>query len=126
MAAGMAKQGAVPVVAVYSTFLQRAYDMLLHDVALDRLHVVLAVDRAGLVGEDGETHQGVFDVSYLNSVPGMRVYAPANFAELKAMLEKAVERWPIRLEGAVCADIGSPPAASPTACSSGARRRCTP
>ena len=58
MAAGMAKQGAVPVVAVYSTFLQRAYDMLLHDVALDRLHVVLAVDRAGLVGEDGETHQG--------------------------------------------------------------------
>ena len=59
MAAGMAKQGAVPVVAVYSTFLQRAYDMLLHDVALDRLHVVLAVDRAGLVGEDGETHQGL-------------------------------------------------------------------
>ena len=93
MAAGMAKQGAVPVVAVYSTFLQRAYDMLLHDVALDRLHVVLAVDRAGLVGEDGETHQGVFDVSYLNSVPGMRVYAPANFAELKAMLEEAVLRW---------------------------------
>lgn len=81
------------MVAVYSTFLQRAYDMLLHDVALDRLHVVLAVDRAGLVGEDGETHQGVFDVSYLNSVPGMRVYAPANFAELKAMLEEAVLRW---------------------------------
>ena len=71
------------------SYLQRAYDMLLHDVALDRLHVVLAVDRAGLVGEDGETHQGVFDVSYLNSVPGMRVYAPANFAELKAMLEEA-------------------------------------
>ena len=80
------------MVAVYSTFLQRAYDMLLHDVALDRLHVVLAVDRAGLVGEDGETPPGVFDVSYLNSVPGMRVYAPANFAELKAMLEEAVLR----------------------------------
>ena len=79
MAAGMAKQGAVPVVAVYSTFLQRAYDMLLHDVALDRLHVVLAVDRAGLVGEDGETHQGVFDVSYLNSVPGMTGLCPRQF-----------------------------------------------
>ena len=63
MAAGMAKQGAIPVFAVYSTFLQRSYDMLIHDVAIDRLHVVLGVDRAGLVGEDGETHHGVFDVS---------------------------------------------------------------
>ena len=119
MAAGMAKQGTVPVVAVYSTFLQRAYDMLLHDVALDRLHVVLAVDRAGLVGEDGETHQGVFDVSYLNSVPGMRVYAPANFAELKAMLEEAVLHWdgpaavryPRGGEGEYREDSGRAPAA---------------
>ncbi len=107
------------MVAVYSTFLQRAYDMLLHDVALDRLHVVLAVDRAGLVGEDGETHHGVFDVSYLNSVPGMRVYAPANFAELKAMLEEAVLRWdgpaavryPRGGEGGVPEDSGRAPAA---------------
>ena len=90
MAAGMAKQGAVPVFAVYSTFLQRSYDMLLHDVAIDRLHVVLAVDRAGLVGEDGETHHGVFDVAYLDSIPGITVYAPANFAELDRMLEEAV------------------------------------
>ena len=92
MAAGMAKQGAVPVFAVYSTFLQRSYDMLLHDMAIDRLHVVLAVDRAGLVGEDGETHHGVFDVAYLDSVPGITVYAPASFAELDRMLEEAVCR----------------------------------
>ena len=92
MAAGMAKQGAVPVFAVYSTFLQRSYDMLLHDMAIDRLHVVLAVDRAGLVGEDGETHHGVFDVAYLDSIPGIAVYAPASFAELDRMLEEAVCR----------------------------------
>lgn len=92
MAAGMAKQGAVPVFAVYSTFLQRSYDMLLHDMAIDRLHVVLAVDRAGLVGEDGETHHGVFDVAYLDSIPGITVYAPASFAELDRMLEEAVCR----------------------------------
>ena len=90
MAAGMAKQGAVPVFAVYSTFLQRSYDMLLHDVAIDRLHVVFAVDRAGLVGDDGETHHGVFDVAYLDTIPGMKVYAPANFSELDRMLEQAV------------------------------------
>lgn len=92
MAAGMAKQGAVPVFAVYSTFLQRSYDMLLHDVALDGLHVVFAVDRAGLVGDDGETHHGVFDVAYLDSIPGIKVYAPANFSELDRMLEQAVCR----------------------------------
>ena len=92
MAAGMAKQGAVPVFAVYSTFLQRSYDMLLHDVSLQNLHVVLGVDRAGLVGEDGETHQGLFDVSYLDSIPNMTVLAPASYAELDAMLERAVCR----------------------------------
>ena len=90
MAAGMAKQGMIPVAAIYSTFLQRSFDMLLHDVALQQLHVVLAVDRAGLVGEDGETHHGMFDVGYLRLVPGMRVYCPANFAELRKMLREAV------------------------------------
>ena len=90
MAAGLAKQGLVPVVAVYSTFLQRAYDMLLHDVALLHLHVVFAVDRAGLVGDDGETHHGAFDPGYLTQIPGMRVYAPADFAELRQMLREAV------------------------------------
>ena len=92
MAAGMAKQGAVPVCAIYSSFLQRSYDMLLQDVALQRLHVVLGVDRAGLVGQDGETHHGVFDVNYLTSVPHMAVFCPASYAELREMLRLAVER----------------------------------
>ncbi len=97
MAAGMAKQGAIPVFAVYSTFLQRAYDMLLHDTAIDRLHVVLGVDRAGLVGEDGETHQGIFDVAYLDTIPGMTVLAPSSYAEVEQMLERAV----LRMDGPV-------------------------
>lgn len=92
MAAGMAKQRVVPVAAIYSTFLQRSYDMLLHDVAIQGLHVVLGVDRAGLVGEDGETHHGVFDVAYLSSVPGMKIYCPASFDELRAMLRYAVNK----------------------------------
>ena len=91
MCAGMAKQGLVPVFAVYSTFLQRAYDMLIHDVAMQGLHVILGVDRAGLVGEDGETHQGVFDLAMLATVPGMTVFAPSSFAELEAMLRRGVE-----------------------------------
>lgn len=90
MAAGMAKQGITPFVAIYSTFLQRAYDMLIHDIALQGLHVVFGVDRAGLVGADGETHQGTFDVAYLSSVPGMKIYSPANFAELEYTICKAV------------------------------------
>ncbi|MCI8477306.1 MAG: 1-deoxy-D-xylulose-5-phosphate synthase [Oscillospiraceae bacterium] len=90
LAAGMAKQGMHPVFAVYSSFLQRAYDMLLHDVGLLDLHVVFCVDRAGLVGEDGETHHGVFDVSFLDTVPGMTVLCPASFAELRAMLPYAL------------------------------------
>ena len=94
MAGGMAKEGAIPVFAVYSTFLQRSYDMLIHDVALDRLHVVLGVDRAGLVGEDGETHQGLFDVAYLDTIPHMTVLAPASFAEMEEMLERAVLHIP--------------------------------
>jgi 1-deoxy-D-xylulose-5-phosphate synthase len=91
MAGGMAAQGVVPVFAVYSTFLQRSYDMLIHDIALEQLHAVFCVDRAGLVGSDGETHQGVFDVAFLSTVPGMTVLAPASFAELAAMLRRAVE-----------------------------------
>ena len=90
MAAGMAKQGLIPVFAVYSTFLQRSYDMLIHDVSLQRLHAVFCVDRAGLVGSDGETHHGVFDVSYLSSVPGMTILAPASFQELHDMLGYAL------------------------------------
>lgn len=90
MAAGMAKQGLLPVFAVYSSFLQRAYDMLIHDVSISRLHAVFAVDRAGLVGEDGETHHGVFDVSYLCQMPEMTVLCPASFRELSEMLEYAV------------------------------------
>ncbi len=90
MAAGMASQGLIPVFAVYSTFLQRSYDMLIHDISLMNLHVVLGVDRAGIVGRDGQTHQGVFDVAMLSSVPGMTVLAPASFGELRSMLRRAV------------------------------------
>lgn len=90
MAGGMAKQGMVPVFAVYSSFLQRGYDMLIHDVALQNLHVGFCVDRAGLVGSDGETHHGVFDVSYLSSVPDMTVLCPASYAELETMLRAAI------------------------------------
>ena len=90
MAGGMAKQGMVPVFAVSSSFLQRGYDMLIHDVALQNLHVVFCVDRAGLVGSDGETHHGVFDVSYLSSVPDMTVLCPASYAELETMLRAAI------------------------------------
>jgi 1-deoxy-D-xylulose-5-phosphate synthase len=90
MAAAMAKQGLVPVFAVYSSFLQRSFDMLIHDVSLLGLHVVLCVDRAGLVGSDGETHQGLFDIAYLGSVPGMTVLCPASFSELHDMLGYAL------------------------------------
>ena len=90
MAAGMASQGAVPVFAVYSSFLQRSYDMLMHDVGISGLHVVLAVDRAGLVPGDGETHQGIYDIAYLTSVPGMTIYSPASYEELRDMLKHAV------------------------------------
>ena len=90
MAGGMAKQGQLPVFAVYSSFLQRAFDMLIHDISLQDLHAVFAVDRSGLVGRDGETHQGSFDVSFLSTVPGMTIYAPASFSELDAMLGLAL------------------------------------
>ena len=89
-AAGMAKQGALPVFAVYSSFLQRGYDMLIHDVSLQKLHVVFGIDRAGIVGSDGETHHGIFDLAYLGTVPGMQILCPASFAELHDQLEKAI------------------------------------
>ncbi|MBR7122902.1 MAG: 1-deoxy-D-xylulose-5-phosphate synthase [Oscillospiraceae bacterium] len=89
MAGGLAKQGMIPVIALYSTFLQRAYDMILQDICMLKLHVVLAVDRAGLVGEDGETHHGVFDVGFLRQALGMTVLCPASIAELGDMLQWA-------------------------------------
>ena len=90
-AAGMAAAGLKPVVAVYSSFLQRAYDQILHDICIQNLPVLFAVDRAGLVGSDGETHQGIFDYSFLTSIPNMSVMAPKNMWELRAMLEFAME-----------------------------------
>ncbi len=90
MAAGMAVNGFIPVVALYSTFAQRAYDQLLHDVCLQNLHVVLALDRAGIVGADGMTHQGIYDISMMLSMPNVTLLSPCNFAELDRMLEYAV------------------------------------
>ena len=93
MAGGLAKQGMIPVVALYSTFLQRSYDQILQDIAMLRLHVVLAIDRAGLVGEDGETHHGIFDVGFLRQAPGMKILCPASCKELSDMLTWAVEAY---------------------------------
>lgn len=90
MAAGMAKGGLIPFVAVYSTFLQRAYDQLIHDVCIQNLKVIFMIDRAGVVGEDGETHQGVFDLSYLTHIPNMTILAPNCFKELEQMIDYAV------------------------------------
>lgn len=90
-AAGLAAGGLKPVVAIYSSFLQRAYDQILHDVCIQNLPVVFAIDRAGLVGSDGETHQGIFDLSYLSSIPGMHIMAPKNKWELSDMLKFAVD-----------------------------------
>ena len=114
MAAGMAKQGLTPVVAIYSSFLQRAYDQIIHDAALLNLHVVFAVDRAGMVGADGETHHGIFDAAFLSEIPNMTVLCPSNFAELRTMLDRAVNeiqgpvaiRYPRGGEGAYKADSG--------------------
>ena len=117
MAAGLAAQGMLPVFAVYSTFLQRGYDQLIHDVALEQLHVVLAVDRAGLVGADGETHHGCFDALYLSGIPGFTVLCPASFAELRSMLRQALFslegpvaiRYPRGGEGAYQEDVSREP-----------------
>ncbi len=107
MAAGMAKQGMVPIFAVYSSFLQRSYDMLVHDIAISGLHAIFAVDRAGLVGEDGETHHGTFDIGFLSQIPNITVLCPASFNELRDMLKYAVDlsgpaavRYPRGCQGA--------------------------
>jgi len=112
MAAGLALGGLVPVVAIYSTFLQRAYDQLIMDVALQNLHVVFCLDRAGLVGEDGPTHHGAFDLTYLRSIPNMMVLAPADEVELADALHTALAasgpvaiRYP-RGAGAGIRDVG--------------------
>ncbi len=88
--AGLAAGGMIPVFAVYSTFLQRGFDQVLHDCAIESTHVVLLIDRAGIVGEDGETHQGLFDAAMLNMIPGVTVYSPSDFSELEYFIEKAV------------------------------------
>ncbi len=90
-AAGLAAGGMIPVVAIYSSFLQRAYDQILHDVCIQNLPVVFAIDRAGIVGSDGETHQGIFDLSYLSSIPNMQIMAPKNKWELSDMMKFAVK-----------------------------------
>lgn len=88
--AGLAKQGKIPVFAVYSSFLQRAYDEIIHDVAIDNTHIVLAVDRSGFIGEDGETHQGVFDIPMLTGIPNAAIYSPSNYSEQKLCLKTAI------------------------------------
>ena len=90
-AAGLAAGGLIPIVAIYSSFLQRAYDQILHDVCIQNLPVVFAIDRAGIVGSDGETHQGIFDLSYLSSIPNMHIMAPKNKWELSDMMKFAVK-----------------------------------
>ena len=90
-AAGLATEGFIPVVAVYSTFMQRAYDQILHDVCLDAHHVVFALDRGGIVGDDGPTHHGLFDLSYLRNLPNMVVMAPSNENELRQMIVTAIQ-----------------------------------
>ncbi len=91
-AAGMALRGLKPVLAIYSTFMQRAYDQIIHDIAIENLDVVFAVDRAGIVGGDGATHNGVFDIAYLRTVPGVQIAAPKDALELRAMLKGALRR----------------------------------
>lgn len=87
---GLSKAGFLPVFAVYSSFLQRAYDQLLHDAAIDNSHIILAIDRAGIVGEDGETHQGLYDVSFLTSIPNVTLYSPSCYEEMRICLKKAI------------------------------------
>lgn len=94
MSAGLAKGGMVPVIAIYSTFLQRAYDMLLQEIALQHLHVVLCVDRAGLVGDDGETHHGVFDVGFLRQISDITIFCPSSFDELRDAMQAAIYEVP--------------------------------
>ncbi len=113
MSAGMAISGMIPVVPLYSSFLQRAYDQVLHDVCLQNLHVVFPIDRAGVVGADGETHQGMFDISFLNAMPNMSILSPSCYKELSEMLSYAVEEHnePIAIRyprGSECAENAVP------------------
>ena len=111
--AGLACGGMTPVFAVYSTFLQRSYDQLIHDASIEKQHIILAIDRAGLVGEDGETHQGIFDVSFLSSIPGAVIYSPSNYRDLSVCLTKAIYeedgvvgvRYPRGSEDTLIADL---------------------
>ena len=96
--AGLAAGGAHPVFCVYSSFLQRAYDQIIHDVAISKLPVTICVDRAGIVGEDGETHQGIFDMAFLKTVPGIQIFAPSSYLEMKSMLNRSIYE-----ENGVCA-----------------------
>ncbi len=93
-AAGLSSNGMLPVFAVYSTFLQRSYDQILHDAAIERRHIVLAVDRAGIVGDDGETHQGIYDVAFLSTIPGVTILSAATYHELRWMLKHALYQYP--------------------------------
>jgi 1-deoxy-D-xylulose-5-phosphate synthase len=112
-AAGLATRGLRPVAAIYSTFLQRAYDGIIHDVAVQSLPVVLCLDRAGLVGEDGETHMGLYDIAYLMAVPNFTVTAPKDGREMLALLRSAVEHtsgpWSIRYPRDASPDDPAPP-----------------
>lgn len=115
-AAGLAIEGYKPVVAIYSTFMQRAYDQILHDVCIQSLPVIFAIDRGGIVGEDGSTHQGVFDIAYLSHIPNMTIMAPKNYAELKYMIEFAISyqgpiaiRYPRGSEGKNVAQMNTIP-----------------
>lgn len=114
-ASGLAKLNMVPVFAVYSTFLQRCYDQLLHDAALQKLKIIIAIDRAGFVGEDGEAHQGIYDVAFLNSIPDITVYSPSTYDEMKQFFADALYRdknvvavrYPRGSEGKIPADFKS-------------------
>lgn len=110
MAAGLAANGLIPVVALYSTFLQRGYDQILHDICLQKLHVVLAIDRSGIVGPDGETHQGLYDISMLLAMPGLEILAPANYVELKQMLDYAINtaKGPVAVRYPRCSEASAP------------------
>lgn len=106
LAAGMAKEGYKPIVPIYSSFLQRAYDQLVHDICMQKLPVTICIDRAGIVGNDGETHQGILDLSFLSTIPNMTIMAPKDYAELESMLEFAINfdgpisiRYPRGTEG---------------------------
>lgn len=88
---GLASMGMIPVFAVYSSFLQRSYDQLIHDLAISNIHAVIGVDRAGIVGDDGDTHQGIFDVSFLTTIPNTTIYSPSCYEELKLCIHKAIE-----------------------------------